>query len=155
MNRFSSIACVGLVALVSLFTTSTVEASGRQYYSGWSAHPSGQYSYRTYYYKPSPNYVGYKHHYVVHFPSRPAYNYYYNPYTKQYWGRCPSEYGDKPVYSMLAEADRNGDITKIAENKFPPASAKLPSIPESKDSETLDLPPDDLPDAPGLPVVAK
>ena len=124
----------------------------RQYYGDWKKHSTG-YAYRTYYYKPSKDYGAYKHHYVIHHPKKPDYHYYYNPYTKKYWGRCPSTYGDKPVYSMLAEKDRKADLEQIPESAFPKPSAP-PGIPESNDGATLDLPPDDLPDVSGLPAAS-
>jgi len=155
MNRFLlAAAFTSFLGLSSLIAQPAHATGTRQYYGGWVSHPNAKYSYRAYYYKPTPTYVGYKHHYVIHHPSRPKHNYYYNPYTKKYWGRCPSSYGDKPVYSMLAEGDRNGDLTKIPEDKFPTPNPKLPAIPESSDSLPLDLPPDDLPDLSSLPAVA-
>lgn len=118
--------------------------SPRQYYGGWNKHPQHTYYYRSYYYKPYHNYGGYKHHYVVHYPSRPKYNYYYNPYRKAYWGRCPSSYGDEPTYSLLQEEHRRPQLNDIDESHFPP-QGELPAIPESKDGFKIDLPPDDLP----------
>src|SRR4051812_43684335 len=79
--------------------------SQRQYYGNWHKAPQG-YSYRPYYYKPSPTYVGYKHHYVIHSPQRPDHHYYFNPYTQKFWGRCPVKTEGKGVYSLLAEKDR-------------------------------------------------
>src|SRR5438132_1052103 len=63
--------------------------TSRQYYSTWQKHPQRAFYYRSYYYKPTADYVGYKHHYVVYYPSRPTHLYFYNPYKKVYWGRCP------------------------------------------------------------------
>jgi hypothetical protein len=119
---------------------------GRQYYGNWHGHTSGTggASYRTYYYKPTPDFVGFKHHYVMHYDSHPQFNYFYNPYTKQFWGRCAAGEVGEASYSLLEQTDRSGDINKIAESAFPKPGA-MPPIPESKDGETLDLPPDDLP----------
>ena len=116
----------------------------RQYYSGWQKHPTAGYAYRTYYYKPTEDYSGYKHHYVVYTPKDPNHYYYYNPYKKQYWGRCPSQCGGKPLYSMLAEQDRRPTIGEIPPNAFPKPSA-APSIPESTDKTQLDVAPDEPP----------
>jgi hypothetical protein len=116
----------------------------RQYYGNWKQHTSKTYYYRPYYYKPSPTYSGYKHHYVIYYPSRPTYYYYYNSYTRTYWGRCPVKTDGKGEYSLLADADRKGNIEEIPEKAFPPM-AKLPKMPEATDDATLDLPPDDLP----------
>lgn len=120
--------------------------SSRQYYSSWYKHPNHSYSYRYYYYKPTPTYTGYKHHYVVHFPSKPKYYYYYNPVKKQYWGRCPSQYSGEESYSMLKEEDRQAKVDDIPEAAFP-KPGKMPPIPDSdpKEGAKVDLPPDDPP----------
>lgn len=133
--------------LISGLTTSAAWANryaARQYYSGWSYRSTHKYYYRTYYYKPTPTYYGYKHHYVIHYPSRPQYNYYYNPYKKVYWGRCPSQTNGTEAYSLLAEADRRENLEDIPEKAFP-KPGKMPAIPESQDGAEVDLPPDDLP----------
>jgi hypothetical protein len=87
---------------------------------------------------------------VIHFQNRPQHNYFYNPYTKQFWGRCPVETDGEASYSLLAANDRNGDINKIPESAFP-KPGPMPPIPESTDGATMDLPPDDLPTANALP----
>jgi hypothetical protein len=115
--------------------------SPRQYYSQWQKSPQSNYAYRTYYYKPTPDYAGYKHHYVI---QKGDHCYFYNPYEKQYWGRCPLKHGGQPTYQLLAPADRKPTLAQIPESAFPPAGP-LPPIPESNGSATLDLPPDDLP----------
>lgn len=122
----------------------------RQYYSDWHSHPNKSYSYRHYYYKPTPTYSGYKHHYVIQTPKDPKHYYYYNPYKQKYWGRCPANSDGQPLYSLLAEKDRKATLDEIPETAFPKPS-KLPPIPESKDGALLDLPPDDAPNAPGVP----
>jgi hypothetical protein len=124
-------------------------SGSRQSFGDWHRHQNG-FSFRPYYYKPNPQFVGFKHHYVVHFQSHPEHNYFYNPYNKQFWGRCPVATEGKPSYSLLAAEDRNGDINKIPESAFPKAGP-MPPIPESTDGATLDLPPDDLPGSDALP----
>jgi len=124
-------------------------SGGRQSYGDWHSH-SGGFSFRTYNYKPTPNFDGFRHHYVLHYNSQPEFNYFYNPYTKQFWGRCAAGEVGEGSYSLLAENDRGGDVKKIPESAFPQPGA-LPPIPESKDGETLDLPPDDLPSSDRLP----
>jgi hypothetical protein len=124
--------------------------SARQYYSGWQSHPQQRYSYRHYYYKPSPSYSGYKHHYVIKTPKDPNHLYFYNPYKKQYWGRCPAAAAGQPLYSLLAEADRRERLDQIPSTAFPPPAA-LPPIPDSTDGAFLDLPPDDPSPIDGLP----
>lgn len=135
-------------------SAATAEAQSyapRQYYGHWQKPPSAKFHYRHYYYKPTPTYSGYKHHYVVHIPSKPKHVYYYNPYKKQYWGRCEIDHGGQPLYSMLAEKDRRPNLKDIPESAFPPPSP-VPPIPESTDKAPLDLPPDDVPpaDVPGI-----
>lgn len=145
-----SLAVLGLAATVPVAQAqNNYYYSARQYYGPWVKHGNYSYYYRKYYYKPRYNYYGYKHHYVVYYPSRPKYCYYYNPYKKTYWGRCPSTYGDdydgQGVYSMLAPEHRKPLLKDIAEASFP-KPATPPAIPDSTDNVPLDLPPDDLPE---------
>jgi hypothetical protein len=123
----------------------------RQYYSSYVKHPRQNYSYRTYYYKPTPTYVGYKHHYAIYHHSRPKHIYFYNPYKKQYWGRCPVNTEGKGQYSLLAEKHRKSSLEAIDEESFPPPG-DMPPIPDSKDGEKMDLPPDDVPEGGGIPI---
>jgi hypothetical protein len=114
----------------------------RQYYGGW--HRYSNYYYRSYYYKPYSDYYGYKHHYVIYYPTRPQYYYYYNPYKHYYWGRCPTYTDGTQAYSLLPEEHRKGDIDEIQETAFP-QPGNMPKIPDAKDNAQVDLPPDDLP----------
>jgi hypothetical protein len=118
--------------------------SCRQYYGNWQKHAQQNYYYRAYYYKPYPTYAGYKHHYVMYHPQHPKHFYYYNPYKKTYWGRCPVDYGGQSLYSKLADRDCRENLEDIPETAFP-APAKAPAVPEATDDATLELPPDDLP----------
>jgi hypothetical protein len=119
--------------------------SHRQYYGDWQRHPTHGYSFRPYYFKPTPTFNGFKHHYVIHHPSRPQHLFFYNPYKKQYWGRCPVDRPDGVGrYSLLAEKDRKGSLKDIPESAFP-EPGDVPPIPDSTDDQPLDLPPDDLP----------
>lgn len=135
--------------LASTPTRAADHFGARQSFGDWHSHPKG-FSYRPYYYKPDPKFVGFKHHYVIHHQAHPEHNYFYNPYKKQFWGRCPVATEGKPSYSLLAEKDRSGDINKIPETAFP-KPGPMPPIPESTDGATLDLPPDDLPSIDALP----
>jgi hypothetical protein len=143
-----SVILAGALALAAL-AMAPAQASlyrSRQYYSGWRHNSSDGYYYRSYYYKPRSDYSGYRHHYVIYYPSRPRYYYYYNPYKKHYWGRCPVETDGKEEYSMLAEGDRKASLDDIPEKAFP-KPGRMPRIPDAdeKDDERVDLPPDDLP----------
>jgi hypothetical protein len=148
------------VVAAGCFVSAAVEAAtyaSRQYYGGWSYNRTQKYYHRSYYYKPSPSYYGYKHHTVVYKPSYDRRHYYfYNPYNKKYWGRCPATYyGNKGYapgtqgYARLAPEDQKGDLKEIPPTAFPKVG-KMPQIPEGKDDVQMDLPPDDPP-GPGLP----
>ena len=150
MKLLKCLTLVGVVFWMAAIcqTADASEFRTRQYYSGWQRNTRTNYYYRQLYYKPSPSYVGYRHHYVVYFPQRPKYYYFYNPYKKVFWGRCPVDTAGEGAYSMLAEADRKADIKDIPESAFPKPAA-MPALPESTDDEKLDLPPDDLPPVDG------
>lgn len=155
--RSTSLALALLAATVGLSTAPReAQANGpRQYYSSWQHHPTQSFHFRKHYHKPTPNFNGYRHHYVVYYPQRPQHLYFYNPYKKQFWGRCPVSSNGKGEYSLLAEKDRKGSIDDIPESAFP-ALAAVPPVPGSSDSLPLDLLPDDLPDVsvPGLTLPA-
>lgn len=152
----------GLAVTAATPSKSEANFGGRQYYSNWHYHSGNGYHYRTYYYKPTPTYHTYKHHYVVYQPKYPRHVYYYNPYKKAYWGRCPTTYHDpgynynpNHAYSLLKEDDRKPTLAEIPDNKFPPPAA-MPPIPDSTDGTKIELPPDDLPaDVPNTATVPK
>ncbi|MEZ6123208.1 MAG: hypothetical protein R3C49_08555 [Planctomycetaceae bacterium] len=149
MNAGRMFLCFALaVAALPLMATADAQSglsgygSPRQYYSSWSKHPTKDYHYRRLYYKPSNSYVGYKHHYVIYYPSKPQHCYFFNPYSKTYWGRCEINHGGK--YSLLAPQDRKTVVTEIPESAFP-KPADPPVLDDTEDNIRLDLPPDDLP----------
>ncbi len=108
--------------------------SPRQYYGGWNKFPRKQgYYYRSYYYKPTPSYTGYKHHYVVYNRATPKYYYFYNTYTKRYWGRCPTYSDGQPTYDILSPEHRKPELDQIREENFKKNKDGMPSVPESKD----------------------
>jgi len=146
---------------VSATPTQATDYYPRQYYSSWHKHPSYDYQYRTYYYKPSPTYYTYRHHYVTYHqaPQHKNYVYYYNPYQKKYWGRCPTTYANYDphynynqgeAYSLLKEDDRKETLQQIPEKSFP-KPGPMPTIPEATDGAKVELPPDDLPSDVALP----
>ena len=137
----------------------------RQYYSGWYDYAPKHYYYRYYYYKPTPEYYGYKYNYCLYYPKQyyPQYSnyyYWYNQYNSKYYGRCPYDYGGKPLYSWLAPEDQKATLAAIPDEKFPVPNGKTtPPIPETKPENeggnpvpTMDLPPGDPPVAAGLPI---
>lgn len=141
---FRTFVATSAAMLFALLAVSAAEAGGpRQYYGAWQKQPKTDYYYRNLYYKPTANYAGYKHHYVIYHPQRPKHYYFYNPYKKSYWGRCSTSYGDNPTYSMLEDEYRKPSLGDIPESAFPTPSA-LPDVPGAV-GERLDLPPDDLP----------
>lgn len=155
MKALKTLSLAAVIAAAFLATSGTkAEASYayRSYYASWSYYPQRTYYYRHYYYKPYTSYTGYKYHYCVYYPSRPRYVYYYNPYSKTYWGRYDLE---QKGYSLLDEKDRKSNLNEIPEEAFP-EPGKMPAIPESEDGETIPaIAADDLPkgepptDAPG------
>ena len=120
------------------------DAGYRQYYSSWSYHPTHNYHYRTYYYRPAPRVTTYHTHYVVYRPSTPRYHYYYNPVRRVYWGRYDTE---KQGYSLLAEEDRKADLDSIPESAFP-EPGPMPTVPNTDDDLKLETPPTDTPEDP-------
>lgn len=141
--------CIGILWNAS---ASAGDHGPRQFYSGWQFQQQGNFYHRNLYYKPTPDFHGFKHHHVIRPQHDPKHLYFFNPYKGQFWGRCPADYGDKPVYSLLAPKDRKATLEEIPESAFPKAAA-LPPIPESTDGELLDLPPDDAPELTTLPKV--
>lgn len=141
--KFSRVVTFTLLAIGCCFSVASAGYnSGRHYYGGWNYHPKRTYYYSHYYYKPQPNYSGYKHHYCIYYPSQPRYVYYYNPVARHYWGRYDLK---EKGYSLLAEKDRKEELTAIPDQAFPKPSA-MPAIPESTDGEKMiPIDPDKLP----------
>ncbi len=147
LPKLGRVALVLAAGAVLLAETGDAQASRyrRQYYSAWSYQPTARYYYRTYYFYPTPVATSYSHHYVVYYPSRPQYAYYYNPATRQYWGRVEFDEDGKPKgYSVLAPKDRKRTLADIPEGAFPPPD-EMPPIPGSRDGEKMIPPPADLP----------
>lgn len=145
--RLMTLAAISAASLAAVASQASAQGyASRQYYSGWQTQPKLGYNYRLYYHKPTPSYSGYRHHYVIQTPKDPQHYYYYNPYKKSYWGRCPVSTQGKPLYSLLAEKDRREQLDDIPASAFPPPGP-TPPIPDSSDGAVLDLPPDDLPAA--------
>ena len=157
--RWFGLAASVVAAWLSVASTCTISGEPgavpggyRQYYSGWHSHAQSHYYYRAYYFKPTADYYGYKHHYVIYSSRHPSHLYFYNPYKKLFWGRCPAHQSGQAAYSLLAEGDRKASLDQIPESAFP-AAGPMPPIPESKpeDGSRMDMPPDDLPSLDSLP----
>ncbi len=147
MNLVKQTCVLGAVMLAAVAVT-PAEANSyyvRQYYTGWYKP-----TYRTYFYKPTPTYVGYQYHYVIYYPSRPNYYYYYNPYKGVYWGRAEISPCGEVKYSLLEEKDRKANLAEIPEKAFPKAGP-MPPVPESTDKTPMETPPTDKPDEDNLP----
>jgi hypothetical protein len=149
MNVLKSLALAGVFLLSATTASQAYDYGPRQYYTGWSSTNYGYY-YRTYYYKPYPTYTSYSYQYVIYYPSRPSYYYYYNPHRRAYWGRSPVQNDGKAVYSLLAEEHRKGTLNEIKEEHFP-KPGPMPAVPESKDGAKIAVPPADPPTGAALP----
>jgi hypothetical protein len=123
MTLFQRLAVGCVLTTTGVLARGSVAASYslRQYDATWHQSQDGQYYYREYYFKPRLNYVGYRHHYVIYFPQRPKHYYFYNPYKKVYWGRCPVETNGDGRYSMLTDSARPGNLQAIRDAAFPSA----------------------------------
>lgn len=133
---------IGLAALAIVLAglTSNNSDAGyryRQYYSSWSYYRTSSYHYCRYYYYPTARSTTYSYHYVIRYTSQPRYYYYYNPYTRQYWGRYDVE---AKGYSLLAEADRKEKLADIPESAFPKPGA-MPVVAGTDDNLEMAVPP--------------
>ena len=124
----------------------------RQYYSSWRK--TEKFYYRYYYFKPARNDARYKYQYVIFKQKTPEWVYWYNPTTKKYWARCPTRnhpmYGKeiaagKDLWSLLPDEFRRDNLNDIKDEQFEKVENKSPPIPGSKDSQSIDCPPSDLP----------
>lgn len=129
---------IGLLVVVACVAPMQQEcdAAGRHYYSTWSYYPQRTYYYVKYHYLPQSDQTDYSYHYCLYYPATPRYVYYYNPYSKLYWGRYDTV---EKGYSLLAEKDRKANLKDIPAAAFP-KPAEMPAIPDSQDGEKM-LPP--------------
>ena len=120
MNSLSKIPCSALLALAfsPLPAARSQSVSGpRAYYGEWMRHSAGYY-YRPYYFKPSPEYHGYRHHDVIH---HGQHYYYYNPYSRKIWGRCSANPSEQKSYFELKGDEQiavgqSGNVLQIVGN---------------------------------------
>jgi hypothetical protein len=146
---------LGLVALLSALPAQAQEGDDdRQYYTAWKKHPKAGYYYRQYCYKQTCECTEYHHHYVIYYPQQPSYCYYYNPYEKEYWGRCSTDPECEPEarWSSVPEDDRVARLEKIPESSFE-SPGEMPAIPDSDDGVAIEAPPNDLPEVEPGPAV--
>jgi hypothetical protein len=148
-----------LVLAVVGVLPSLARAEGQQYYSAWQKHPTANYWYTSYNYKPSADDEDYQHHYVIWTPASPKYCYCYNPSTKTYYGRwdlaaCGKQgchLGKNPHgYYAIAKVSQKGTIADIPETAFTPRSA-APQIPVDSGNPAPPAPAANAPAATGTP----
>ena len=84
--------CLSVAAVLghTLLSASSVLAYGRSYYYGWTYYPQNSTT-TTSTTTSRRQHTDYSYHYCIYYPSQPRYVYYYNPYTKLYWGRYDLE----------------------------------------------------------------
>jgi len=118
--------------LITGFASGRAEG-GVQSYSPWTYHTGKGYYYCQYYYKPTPDFVGFKHHFCIYRPAQPRYIYYFNPQKQVYWGRYDTE---KKGYSLLADKDRKANLGSIRNGAFQ-EPGKMPAVPETKGDDRV------------------
>ena len=132
MKTAKLLALVGGLALTFAFGAATEAEAG--YYTSWNYYPTRSYYYTSYYYTPT------QYHYCIHYPSYPRYVYYYNPYSRAYWGRFDLQGKPGKQYSLLAEEDRKSKLSEIPEEAFPEPGA-MPTVPGTNSDEPIEVPP--------------
>jgi hypothetical protein len=122
------------------------EGADRQYYTAWKENSKAGYYYRQYCYKPTCECEEYEYNYVIYYPSRPDYCFYYDPQAKSYYGRCSTDPNCPPDerWSGIAPKARGPKLDNIPETSFQSAAA-MPTIPQSDDGVTVAALPNDLP----------
>jgi hypothetical protein len=135
----------------------------RAFYGDWKRHSSG-YSYRPYYFKPYPEYHGYRHHDVIH---QGQHYYYYNPYSRRIWGRCSADPSEQHSYFELRgdqqlTVGKSGNVLQIlgdgktVQNAFSAVQpsgwpaihsigspTRVPTSADASDHQVMEPPPDD------------
>ncbi|MCA9114985.1 MAG: hypothetical protein KDA79_07850 [Planctomycetaceae bacterium] len=138
MHRFGKVVLyVSLAAAMAGMWAETAQAAYRQYFTAWAYHEQRDYHYRTWYFKPTEQTSGYRHHYCLYFPTRPKYVYWYDPTAKQFWGRYELSGKEGARFSVLKPEDRATSIDAIAEDSFP-AAGPMPALPDSTDGVPVD-----------------
>jgi hypothetical protein len=145
----------GLVAAAVLgLLPVAAQAGPEQKYGPWQDGKQN-YAYRTYSFAPPQGKETV--HVVLYYKDDPNHYYYWNPRTKQFWGRglINTGCGSVQQYQMLAPEDRKGSLEEIKPQAFgkPAATPKLADItpglaPASAGEDAqLALPPDKPPPA--------
>jgi hypothetical protein len=136
----NQVRCLLLTLAFCGIAPATSQAQRQYYDKSYSYNEINNYHYCKYYYKPAPAATTYSYHYVIYYPSRPRYIYYYNPVRRYYWGRVElDDKGESKGYSLLAEKDRKAKLEDIPETAFP-KPAEMPAIPDATDKEKIEKP---------------
>jgi hypothetical protein len=126
-SRVFALTAVAVLGLLPVAAT----AAPAQKYGPWKG-DKDNYSYRTYSFAPPGGKESV--HVVINYRDDPKHYYYWNPRTKQFWGRgeiVESGCGcSVQQYQMLAEPDRKADLAQIKPTAFgkPAATPKLTDI---------------------------
>lgn len=151
MLKISRRECL-IVGLIACLARPAIAANRRQYYSSWTFSSTAGYYFASYFFRLTVSATNYSYHYAIYYESRPRYIYYFNPYTKRYWGRYDLEAAAKDpqtAYSLLKEDDRREKLTDIPEEAFPKPAA-MPQVPDAEDDLQMEPPPNppkkDLPE---------
>jgi hypothetical protein len=82
-----AIAAVASVVSVSDQALQAAPPGPNSYYGDWQKHPHAPYYVRKYYFKQTADAPSYKYHECMWYPGG-KYFYFYNPYSRKFWGRC-------------------------------------------------------------------
>lgn len=110
--------------------------SPRQYYSPWRENASEGYFYRTFYFKADPAADAYDRHYVVSYPGRDDYLYFYDPTTRLFWGRVLRNGEEGWRFSLIHAIDRQKRVSDIPEAAYTDLGP-MPVLPGANDGVTI------------------
>jgi hypothetical protein len=138
----------GLIMLVGLAIEARAQEEAvtelrRQYYSDqWEKSAGGRFYFLRYYYRPTESDTKYQMHYVVWYPDRKDYFYYFNPSNRRYWCRALSQTRpDLNLWQVLDNDERKGQLDDIGD-AWDGKQLTRPLIPGGKEkSIRMDPPP--------------
>jgi hypothetical protein len=130
----------------------------RQYYGkSWAYNSAKKYYYREYHYKKKATDTTYQKQYMIYYkedPKKKNWVYYYSPATEKVWCRYPTKvhptYGEsvvekKELWSVLPKEKRKKDVYAIDDGDYGKVGATCPTLPDSDDKASMEMPPADLP----------
>jgi len=138
----------GLIVLTSLTLEARAQEEAvtdlpRQYYSDqWEKSPGGRFYFLRYYYRPTATDTEYQMHYVVWYPDREDYFYYFNLSDRRYWCRALSQVRpDLNLWQVLDEDEEKEQLGEIGDT-WDRKQLKRPLIPGGKEKFVgMDPPP--------------